>query len=98
MPATPNCVSVSVVPLMNVATRAQSMDAEAPSNAARLAGDPPIPNTPSSVAIPAVATVADAQAPLVGSALPPLGSAIAMKRPSETQVAAAAHQVNGRIT
>ena len=45
-----------------------------------------------------MAALADAQAPLVGSALPPLGSAIAMKRPSETQVTAAAHQVNGRIS
>ena len=83
---------VSVVALINVATRAQSVEAEAPGNAARLAGEPPIPSTASTVAIPAVAALADAQAPLVGSALPPLGSATAMKSASEPQVTAAAHQ------
>ena len=47
--------------------------------------------------MPATAAVADTQAPLVGSALPPLGSAMAMKRASEALVTAAAHQVTGRI-
>jgi hypothetical protein len=93
----PNWVSVSVVALMNVATKAHSMEAEAPSNAARLPAGPLCPSSASSVAVPATAAVADAHAPLVGSPLPPLGSAMAMNNVSETQVRAAAHQVTGRI-
>ena len=97
MPDRPNCVSVSVVALMNVATSAQSMEAEAPNSAARRAGDPPTASSASSAAVPAAAAVADAQAPLVGRVLPPLGSAMAKKTASETQVTPAAHQVTGRM-
>ena len=97
MPDTPNCVRVSVVALMKVATSAQSMEAEAPNSAARLAGEPLRPSSASIAAVPATAAVADTQAPLVGSPLPPLGSAMAMNSVSERQVRVAAHQVTGRI-
>ncbi len=97
MPDTPYWVRVSVVALMKVATRAQSMDADAPSRAARLPGEPRSPSSARTVASPAVTAVAETQARLVGRVLPPLGSAMAMKRASAAQVSAAAHQVTARI-
>ena len=97
MPGRPNWVSVSVVALINVATSAQRTEAEAPRRAARLAGEPPRARRASSPAVAAVAELADTQAPLVGRALPPLGSAIARKTVSEIQVMPAAHQVTLRM-
>src|SRR5580658_3938277 len=82
---------------MNVATSAQSMEADAPSDAARLAGEPRRPKTARRAARPATVAVADTQARLVGRAWPPLGSAMARKSASEMQVRAAAHQVMERI-
>ena len=73
------------------------MEAEAPSSAARLPAEPLCPSSASSVAVPATATVADTHARLVGSPLPPVGSATAMNNANETQVRAAAHHVTGRI-
>ena len=97
MPSGPNWVSVSVVALMNVATSAQRTEAEAPSSAARLPGEPLRASRASSAAVAAVAVLADAQAPLVGRALPPVGSAIVRKTVSEMQVRPAAHQVTFRM-
>ena len=82
---------------MKVATSAQSIDVEAPNNAARLPGEPFRPSNDSRAAIPTTAVMADPHALLVGEALPPLGSAMARNKVSETHVSAAAHQVMGRI-
>src|SRR5580704_1755555 len=93
MPPTPNCVSESVMALMNVATKAHRMAVAAPSNAARRPGEPRSESTQRIPAPPAVANVAPSHALLVGMAFPPLGSDTATKTASETQVRAAAHHV-----
>jgi hypothetical protein len=98
MPAAPDWDKVSVVVLMNVATRAHMMAVAQPSRAARRAGEPRMPSSVSMAAQPRVTVQAVTQARLSGKGFPPCGSDVARKTVKDMHVTTAAHQVTGRIT
>ena len=71
---------------MKVATRAQAIAAAEAMSAARLAGEPHMPNTARTATAPKLAVAAEIHAWLDAAALPPWGSDMARNTASATQV------------
>jgi hypothetical protein len=78
--------------LMNVASRAQTTDDEVASNAARRLGDPRVPSSASSAAIPAQVRIEASQSPPFGVACPPCGAAATMNTEMDAPVTRAEPQ------